>query len=113
MAAPRVTGAVLGVLRFYQRAISPALPPRCRFTPTCSAYASEAISRFGLARGSWLALRRVLRCHPFHRGGHDPVPPAVAPDGHRERSEVARAAGAGLPSSPTRRADRSRPQPAA
>ena len=102
-----VTGAVLAVLRFYQRAISPALPPRCRFTPTCSAYAVEAITRFGLARGSWLALRRVLRCHPYHRGGHDPVPSAV---GTSESSgDTVRPAVSGRPTPATRRAVRQRP----
>jgi putative membrane protein insertion efficiency factor len=69
--------AVVRAISFYRRAISPAFAPRCRFTPTCSAYAATAIERFGLARGSWLALRRLLRCHPFHAGGHDPVPSAV------------------------------------
>ncbi|MBN9619188.1 MAG: membrane protein insertion efficiency factor YidD [Actinobacteria bacterium] len=69
--------ALLAALRFYRSAISPAFPPSCRYTPTCSAYAVEAIERFGAARGSWLALRRLLRCHPFHAGGHDPVPPPV------------------------------------
>jgi len=68
---------VLGVLRFYRMAISPIRPACCRFTPTCSAYAVEAIEIHGVVRGSWLAVRRLSRCHPFHRGGHDPVPPRV------------------------------------
>ncbi len=66
--------AMLGAIRFYQRQISPSLPPSCRFTPTCSAYALEAIERYGALRGGWMAFRRILRCNPFHPGGYDPVP---------------------------------------
>ena len=65
---------LLGAIRFYQRYISPGLPPRCRFVPTCSQYALEAIEKYGALKGGWLALRRILRCHPFHKGGYDPVP---------------------------------------
>jgi uncharacterized protein len=71
-----MSSVLLSAVRFYQRAISPALPPRCRFYPTCSAYAAEALERHGAARGSWLALRRLVRCGPWHPGGLDPVPPA-------------------------------------
>ncbi|MFN2494897.1 MAG: membrane protein insertion efficiency factor YidD [Pseudonocardiaceae bacterium] len=62
-------------LRFYRRWISPVLPPTCRFSPTCSAYAVEALTVHGAARGSWLTVRRLLRCAPWHPGGVDPVPP--------------------------------------
>ena len=62
------------VIRGYQRIVSPALPPSCRFTPSCSQYSLEAVQRYGVVRGGWLGLRRLLRCHPFHPGGYDPVP---------------------------------------
>lgn len=61
-------------IRFYQRVISPGLPSSCRYQPTCSQYAVEAIDRFGLLRGGWMAAKRVARCHPFHAPGFDPVP---------------------------------------
>lgn len=64
----------LWLIRFYQRCISPALPPSCRFTPTCSEYAYQAIARHGAIKGGCLAIRRILKCHPFHPGGYDPVP---------------------------------------
>lgn len=64
----------VALLAFYKAAISPWLPRACRFEPTCSVYAREAIERHGFLRGSSLAFRRLLRCHPFHRGGFDPVP---------------------------------------
>jgi len=62
-------------IRLYQRLISPLLGPRCRFHPSCSSYALEAIERHGALRGSWLAGRRIVRCHPLNDGGFDPVPP--------------------------------------
>jgi putative membrane protein insertion efficiency factor len=63
-----------GAIRGYQILLSPLLPPSCRFTPSCSQYALEAVGRYGALKGSWLAARRLARCHPFHRGGFDPVP---------------------------------------
>lgn len=66
---------LIGLIRFYRTAVSPFTPPSCRYTPTCSAYALEAVDRHGTLRGSWLALRRILRCHPWGGHGHDPVPP--------------------------------------
>jgi hypothetical protein len=66
--------AVLGLLAFYRRFISPALPPSCRFAPTCSEYTYQAVERYGIVRGVWMGVRRILRCHPFHPGGYDPVP---------------------------------------
>ena len=66
-------GIVVGVVRAYQYVISPLLPPSCRFVPTCSAYTIQAIEKYGVVRGSLLGLWRILRCHPFSRGGYDPV----------------------------------------
>jgi putative membrane protein insertion efficiency factor len=66
--------ALLGLIRLYRRHISPGLPPSCRFSPTCSEYALEAVEKYGALKGGWLSLRRILRCHPFRRGGYDPVP---------------------------------------
>lgn len=63
------------LIRLYQRYISPLTPPTCRFHPTCSNYAIEAISEHGVLKGTWFAIKRILKCHPFHPGGFDPVPP--------------------------------------
>ncbi|KAI5915545.1 MAG: membrane protein insertion efficiency factor YidD [Proteobacteria bacterium] len=65
---------LIALLRFYKYAISPMLGRNCRFHPTCSEYAIEAVQRHGALRGGWLAIKRVGRCHPFHPGGYDPVP---------------------------------------
>ena len=65
----------LALIRFYRNCISPYTPPACRFRPTCSQYAMEAIEKYGAAKGGWLALKRLLRCHPFYKGDlYDPVP---------------------------------------
>ncbi|OIP68619.1 MAG: membrane protein insertion efficiency factor YidD [Oscillatoriales cyanobacterium CG2_30_40_61] len=63
------------LIKGYKLLISPLFPPACRFHPTCSQYAIEALETFGIIQGSWLALKRILRCHPYHPGGYDPIPP--------------------------------------
>ena len=83
-AAARV---LMALITGYRRFISPLLGPRCRFAPSCSAYALEAVREHGALRGAWLAVRRVGRCHPFNPGGFDPVPPAL--HGRRPRPEGA------------------------
>jgi putative membrane protein insertion efficiency factor len=66
---------LLRLIDFYRRGISPTTPPSCRFIPTCSAYAYEAINKYGVIKGGWLAVKRILRCHPFYKGDpFDPVP---------------------------------------
>lgn len=65
---------LLALIRFYQRGVSPLLPPACRYQPSCSEYAAQAVQRFGALRGTWLAARRLLRCHPWGGSGYDPVP---------------------------------------
>jgi len=69
-----VKRVALALIRFYQGSVSPFRSAACRFQPTCSQYGYEAIERHGVLKGSWLALRRIGRCHPLHRGGYDPVP---------------------------------------
>jgi len=64
---------VIAVLTAYKRLLSPLLPSACRFHPTCSEYMREAVERYGVAQGVWMGMRRLLRCHPFHAGGFDPV----------------------------------------
>ena len=65
---------LVGLIRCYQLLLSPFLGNQCRFTPTCSQFAREAVEQHGALKGSWMAMRRVARCHPWHPGGHDPVP---------------------------------------
>ncbi len=65
---------IIALIRFYQLALSPLKQPTCRFSPTCSQYSIEAIERFGVIKGTCLSVRRILKCHPFHEGGYDPVP---------------------------------------
>jgi putative membrane protein insertion efficiency factor len=65
---------LIAAVKFYRKYISPATPPSCRFMPTCSEYALEALEKYGALKGFWLALKRFSKCHPFHKGGYDPVP---------------------------------------
>ena len=67
---------LMGIIRFYQMTISRVMPPSCRFTPSCSHYGYAAIEKHGAIKGSWMAAKRISRCHPFHPGGYDPVPHA-------------------------------------
>jgi putative membrane protein insertion efficiency factor len=83
-----MTRLLVALLSGYRRLVSPMLMPRCRFEPSCSAYAVEALERYGAARGSWLALRRVARCHPFHAGGYDPVPSSARPGAPRAEASL-------------------------
>ena len=69
-----ITWILVAPIIFYQKFITPYTPASCRFTPTCSQYALEAIEKYGALKGGWLAFRRILRCNPFHKGGYDPVP---------------------------------------
>lgn len=90
-----LTRGVLAALHFWHTSVSPAMASKCRFTPTCSDYTAQAIARFGLIRGSYLGLRRLLRCHPWHRGGHDPVPESVGTS--RDSSQPAEVSAAASP----------------
>ena len=92
------------LVAFYRRAVSPLLPARCRFAPSCSAYAYEALQVHGAGRGSWLAVRRIARCHPFHPGGHDPVPPRSWPGPPAEALSVRPVLTADRPEGHARRA---------
>jgi putative membrane protein insertion efficiency factor len=77
-----ISRILIGVIRGYQRMVSPLLGHHCRFYPSCSQYGIEAITRFGMVKGCWLTLKRVLKCHPLNPGGNDPVPPKT--DNNRE-----------------------------
>ena len=68
-----ISGILTGLIKLYRKWISPLKKPSCRFYPTCSQYALDAIGRYGALKGSWLAVKRILKCHPFHPGGYDPV----------------------------------------
>ncbi|HWF45350.1 MAG TPA: membrane protein insertion efficiency factor YidD [Candidatus Kapabacteria bacterium] len=67
-------GLFIFLIRLYQRLISPLFPPSCRFTPTCSEYMTQAVSKYGILKGGWMGVKRISCCHPLHKGGFDPVP---------------------------------------
>lgn len=75
---------LVGIIKFYQKWISPATPPTCRFYPTCSHYGVEAIQTHGALKGSYLTTKRILKCHPFHPGGYDPVPEKIVKSNVKE-----------------------------
>jgi len=112
-AGPSPVARLLALLvGLYRRGVSPLLPARCRFAPSCSAYAQEALQRYGALRGGWLAVARIARCHPFHPGGHDPVPPvpeARVSTAHRPGRHARRSVGEHAGKSPVL----SRPAPRA
>jgi putative membrane protein insertion efficiency factor len=80
MSRLRLRRLVVGAISVYQKLVSPRLGVNCRYRPTCSAYAAEAVTRFGAIRGGWLAIKRLGRCHPLRPGGYDPVPPSLRAD---------------------------------
>jgi len=81
--------ALIAIIQLYRALVSPLFPPSCRFQPTCSQYAIEAVERFGIIQGSWLAVKRILRCHPLHPGGYDPVPPQKEGEINQQGKEIA------------------------
>lgn len=85
---------IVVLIRAYQAGVSPLLPATCRYTPSCSEYARVAVERFGACRGSWLALRRILRCHPFGGAGLDPVPGHIGAEGRERHAHGPRGADA-------------------
>jgi len=76
------------LIKFYKKFISPVLPSSCRFYPTCSSYSFEAIEKYGAIKGGWLAIKRISKCHPFHKGGFDPVPENLSSRSFSKNSEV-------------------------
>ncbi|WP_084154681.1 membrane protein insertion efficiency factor YidD [Polycyclovorans algicola] len=87
-----LSAVMLGLIQVYRHAISPLLPPRCRYYPTCSQYAVEAITLHGPFSGGWMAFKRILRCHPLREGGLDPVPPRACSCGSSHPDEASRLA---------------------
>ncbi|MGK7890714.1 MAG: membrane protein insertion efficiency factor YidD [Leptolyngbyaceae cyanobacterium] len=90
MARISASTVAIALIRTYRTLISPLFPPVCRYQPTCSTYMIEAIRQYGVLRGGWLGLRRLLRCHPFHPGGYDPVPQGLYQIGQTSLEEIIR-----------------------